>query len=81
MVRADQVIEFERGHSMHGEHAVTLRLSRSVASEAPRAQLVDNRLCDPSAKPSTETGQLQDGWRLSVLAYRLADFGDIKIYR
>ncbi len=37
-------IEFERRHSMHGEHAVTHRPARSVAREAPRAQPVDNRL-------------------------------------
>jgi putative transposase len=37
-------IEFERRHSMHGEHAVTHRPARSVAFEAPRAQPVDNRL-------------------------------------
>jgi transposase InsO family protein len=37
-------IEFERRHSMHGEHAVTHRPARSVAIEAPRAQPVDNRL-------------------------------------
>jgi putative transposase len=37
-------IEFERRHSMHGEHAVTHRPARSVAMEAPRAQPVDNRL-------------------------------------
>jgi putative transposase len=36
--------EFERRHSMHGEHAVTHRPARSVAREAPRAQPVDNRL-------------------------------------
>ena len=37
-------IEFERRHSMHGEHAVTHRPARSVAIEAPRAQPVDNHL-------------------------------------
>ena len=37
-------IEFERRHSMHGEHAVTHRPARSVAFEAPGAQPVDNRL-------------------------------------
>ncbi len=37
-------IEFERRHSMHGEHAVTHRPARLVAMEAPRAQPVDNRL-------------------------------------
>jgi putative transposase len=37
-------MEFERRHSMHGEHAVTHRPARSVAREAPRAQPVDNRL-------------------------------------
>jgi putative transposase len=37
-------VEFERRHSMHGEHAVTHRAARSVAFEAPRAQPVDNRL-------------------------------------
>jgi putative transposase len=37
-------IEFERRHSMHGEHAVTHRPARSVAREAPSAQPVDNRL-------------------------------------
>ena len=37
-------IEFERRHSMQGEHAVTHRPARSVAREAPRAQPVDNRL-------------------------------------
>jgi putative transposase len=38
-------IEFERRHhSMPHEHAVTHRPARSVASEAPRAQPVDNRL-------------------------------------
>jgi putative transposase len=37
-------IEFERRHSMRGEHAVTHRPARSVAREAPRAQPVDNRL-------------------------------------
>ena len=37
-------IEFERRHSMHGEHAVAHRAARSVAFEAPRAQPVDNRL-------------------------------------
>jgi putative transposase len=37
-------IEFERRHSMRGEHAVTHRAARSVAFEAPRAHPVDNRL-------------------------------------
>ncbi len=37
-------IEFERRHSMHGEHALTHRPARSVAIEAPRAQPVDNHL-------------------------------------
>jgi putative transposase len=38
-------IEFERRHhSTPHEHAVTHRPARSVASEAPRAQPVDNRL-------------------------------------
>jgi len=37
-------IEFERRHSMHGEHAVTHRPARSVARQALRAQPVDNRL-------------------------------------
>ena len=37
-------IEFERRHSMRGEHAVTHRPARSVAREALRAQPVDNRL-------------------------------------
>ena len=37
-------VEFERRHSMQGEHAVTHRPARSVAIEAPRAQPVDNRL-------------------------------------
>jgi putative transposase len=37
-------IEFERRHSMQGEHAVTHRPARSFASEAPARGPVDNRL-------------------------------------
>lgn len=37
-------IEFERRHSLNPEHAVTHRPARPVATQAPRAQPVDNRL-------------------------------------
>ena len=37
-------MQFERRHSLNPEHAVTHGAARSIASEAPRAQPLDNRL-------------------------------------
>jgi hypothetical protein len=52
-------IEFERRHSMQGERAVTHTGLRARLRFRRPARNLWITACDPSAKPSTETGQLQ----------------------